>query len=35
MPIVFAFNNRKHRRTRSPFGVSIASSSRFFGQFGP
>ena len=34
-PMLFAFRSRKHRRTRAPFGVSIASSSRFFGQPGP
>ena len=34
-PMLFAFRMRKHRRTRAPFGVSIASSSRFFGQPGP
>jgi uncharacterized repeat protein (TIGR01451 family) len=34
-PMFFAFRMRKHRRTRAPFGVSIASSSRFFGQPGP
>jgi hypothetical protein len=33
--ILFAFRMRKHRRTRAPFGVSIASPSRFFGQPGP
>jgi len=31
-PMLFAFKKRKHRRTRVPFGVSIASSSRFLGQ---
>jgi hypothetical protein len=35
MLFAFAFRMRKHRRTRAPFGVSIASSSRFFGQPGP
>src|ERR1039458_8579278 len=34
-PTFFAFRMRKHRRTRAPFGVSIASSSRFLGQPGP
>jgi len=34
-PMLFAFRMRKHRRTRPPFGVSIASSRRFLGQPGP
>jgi DNA-binding winged helix-turn-helix (wHTH) protein len=34
-PMFFALRMRKHRRTRAPFGVSIASSSRFFGHPGP
>src|ERR1035441_444517 len=34
-PILFAFRSRKHRRTRAPFGVSNASSSRSLGQPGP